>query len=163
MTTLTFRRSTVLAAAAAALLVWGIQPAYAQRRQQQAVPAAAPTMTDSTVLPPQDIGTILPGQIRRGTLEPGDWTMSDGTFCDIWYIQAAAGQRVVITLRSRSFDSYLQLLDQGGTKVADDDDSGGGGGAARITYTFRTGERFQIVVNNYSDAVAAGLYTVEVR
>lgn len=163
MTTLTFQRSTVVAAAAVALLGWGTQPAHAQRGQRPAAPAAAPVMADSTVLPPQDIGTILPGQIRRGTLEPGDWTMSDGTFCDIWYVQGTPGQRVVITLRSRAFDSYLQLLDQGGTKVADDDDSGGGGRAARITYTFRTGERFQIVVNNYSDAVAAGIYTIEVR
>ena len=159
MTTRTF----LLAAAAVALLVWGTQPAYAQRGQQPAAPAAAPTMTDSTVLPPQDIGTVLPGQIRRGTLEPGDWTMSDGTFADVWYIQGTQGQRVVITLRSRAFDSYLQLLDQGGTKVADDDDSGGGNRAARITFTFRANERYQIIVNNYSDEVAAGLYTLEIR
>jgi hypothetical protein len=154
---------SALALASAASLAAAALPAQ-QRGQQPATPAAQTAMAvDTMVLPPQEIGTIAPGQTKSGTLEAGDWNMSDGTFCDIWYIQGTAGQRVSITLRSRAFDSYLQLLDAGGTKVAEDDDSGGGGGAARITFTFRANERYQIVVNNYSDEVATGRYTLEVR
>lgn len=126
-------------------------------------PVPAWGQADTTVLPPQEIGTVAPGQTRRGMLEPGDWTMSDGTLADVWYLQGTQGQRVVITLRSRAFDSYLQLLDQAGNKVAEDDDSGGGGGAARITFTFRTTERFQIVANNFGDDIRAGAYSLEVR
>jgi len=136
--------------------------AVAQQRRP-ATPVTAPVMTDTTVLAPQEIGTVAPGQIRRGMLEAGDWNMSDGTLCDIWYIQGTQSQRVTITLRSRAFDSYLQLLDAGGTKVAEDDDSGGGQGAARITITFRGNERHQIVVNHFGDEVRSGQYTLEVR
>lgn len=144
--------------ALACVLALAVRPAPAQ---QPAVPAAA--TADTTVLLPQEIGTVTPGQTRRGMLEPGDWTMSDGTFADVWYIQGTQGQRVVITLRSRVFDSYLQLLDQGGAKLTEDDDSGGGGGAARITYTFRAAERYQIVVNTFGDDIRTGAYTLEIR
>jgi hypothetical protein len=127
-------------------------------------PAAAQTpVADTTILPPQEIGTVRVGQTVRGMLEPGDWTMGDGTWADVWYIEGQAGQRVAITLRSSQFDAYLQLLDAAGNKVAEDDDSGGGGGAARIRYTFRISERHQIVVNVFGDSRRAGVYTLEVR
>ena len=96
-------------------------------------------------------------------IEDGDYTMADGTWADVWYVEGTVGQRLVITLRSRAFDSYLQLLDAAGGKVAEDDDSGGGGGAARITYTVRTPGRYQIVVNNFGDTPRPGAYTLEVR
>jgi len=155
--------SAILRTTALALAVSLTCGAAKAQQRIPATPAAGPAQADTSILPPQEIGTIVVGQARRGTLEPGDWTMSDGTFADVWYIRGTQGQRVVITLRSRAFDSYLQLLDQGGTKVADDDDSGGGNRAARITFTFRANERYQIIVNNYSDEVAAGLYTLEIR
>lgn len=146
------RSSSWLSAAAAVMLVH----AAAGRAQAQA-PA------DTSILLPQEIGTIAVGQTRRGQLESGDWAMMDGTFADIWYIELQAGQRVVITLRSSQFDAYLQLLDAAGAKVAEDDDSGGGGSAARITYTARVAGRFQIVVNNFGEDVDTGVYTLEIR
>lgn len=146
------RSSSWLSAAAAVMLVH----AAAERVQAQ-VPA------DTSILLPQEIGAIAVGQTRRGQLESGDWTMMDGTYADIWYIELQAGQRVVITLRSRQFDSYLQLLDPAGAKVAEDDDSGGGGSAARITYAARAAGRFQIVVNNFGEDPLSGVYTLDVR
>ncbi len=128
-----------------------------------ALAQAAPVAADTTILLPQEIGTVRPGQTVRGQLEPGDWTMADGTFADIWYLQGQAGQRIVITLRSSQFDSYLQLLDAAGAKLAEDDDSGGGGRAARITFTLRASERYQIVVNSFGDDIRPGQYTLEVR
>lgn len=41
-------------------------------------------------------------------------------------ILAAQGDRLLLTLRSSDFDSYLTLLDQDGNLVAEDDDSAGG-------------------------------------
>jgi len=135
--------------------------APSEARAQRATPAAA--AVDTVILPPSEIGTITMGQSRRGMLEQGDYTMGDGTWADIWYLEGAAGQRLVITLRSSAFDSYLQLLDAAGDKVAEDDDSGGGGGAARITHTVRAGGRYQIIVNNYADTPRSGIYTLELR
>lgn len=117
---------------------------------------------DPTILPPQEIGTLRVGQAARGQLEAGDYTMSDGTWADIWYFQGAAGQRVVIDLQSRDFDAYLQLLDAAGSRLADDDDSGGGGNA-RIRYTLQATERYQIVVNNFGDQPRPGLYALQLQ
>jgi serine protease Do len=123
-------------------------PAYAQ--------GAA---TDTTILGPQEIGTIRVGQTRNGVLEAGDWTMADGTWADVWYVEANAGQRLVVELRSRRFDAYLQLLDPWGNKLAEDDDSAGNGDA-RITYAVREPGRYQVVVNNFGDTPRGGSYSL---
>ena len=150
---MTVRAAAASLAMVGAALLLGAAPAYAQ----------APAVTDTTILLPQEIDSVRVGQMRRGRLEAGDWTMGDGTYADVWYLRGQAGQRVTITLRSRDFDAYLQLLDAAGTRLADDDDSGGGQGAARITFTLRSTERYQIVVNNFGEDPDTGIYTIEIR
>lgn len=125
-------------------------------------PAYAQTPQDTSALPPQEIGTITVGQTRTGMLEAGDYTMGDGTWADIWYVNATAGQRIVIELRSRRFDAYLQLLDPWGSRLAEDDDSAGNSDA-RITYQVREAGRYQVVVNNFGDTPQAGTYTITLR
>lgn len=117
---------------------------------------------DSTVPPAHVIGWIRAGQTREGLLEDGDYRMEDASWCDIWYLEVTAGQRVVIELRSRAFDAYLQLLDPLGAKVAEDTD-GAGGSDSRITYTAPRAGVFQIVVNNEGDDVKTGPYRLTVR
>jgi hypothetical protein len=119
----------------------------------------APTDTNAPL--PQEILSVETGQMRVGVLEAGDWTMGDGTWADVWYIQLQVGQRVVIELRSREFDAYLQLLDPAGGKLSEDDD-GAGRGDARITFTARETGRHQIIVNNFSDEPDTGRYTLAV-
>jgi len=138
-----------------ALLLVFAAPAFAQQPRPSA-PA------DTAVLPPQEIGTIQVGQTRPGILEPGDYTMGDGTWADVWYVELAAGQRVVIDVHSDRFDAYAQLLDPWGDRLADDDNAGPGNDS-RITFTVRTAGRFQIVVNNYDEDRREGRYTVTVR
>jgi hypothetical protein len=118
---------------------------------------------DTTVLGPQEIGTIGVGQTRSGVLEAGDWTMSDATWADVWYVQATAGQHLVIELRSHMFDAYLQFLDPWGGKLADNDDGAGIGSDSRINVTVREAGRYQIVVNNFGDTPQGGAYTLAVR
>jgi hypothetical protein len=146
---------TTIAALALCLAVAGTATA------QSAPAPSAPV--DTTVLPPQEIGTIAVGQTRSGVLEVGDWTMSDATWADVWYVNATAGQRLVIELRSSRFDSYLQLLDPWGTMLAENDDGSGMGSGSRITYTAREAGRYQVVVNNFGDTPQGGAYTLAVR
>ena len=158
MSTSAILRTTALALAVSLTC----RAAQAQQRMP-ATPAAGPSQADTSILPAQEIGTIVVGQTRRGTLEPGDWTMSDGTFADVWYLVAQSGQRVTIELVSRSFDSYLQLLDPGGTRLADNDDGLGRDRGARIVFTARAAGRYQIVVNNYDEDQRTGAYTLTLR
>jgi hypothetical protein len=144
---------TTIAVAALCLAVAG--PAAAQ---------SAPAVDTTTVLPPQEIGTIAPGQTRAGVLEAGDWTMNDASWADVWYVNATAGQRLVIELRSRNFDAYLQFLDPWGAMLSENDDGPGmGRGGSRITYTVRDAGRYQIVVNTFGDEVRGGRYTLSLR
>ena len=124
-----------------------------------AAPRLARAQADTSALPARTIGTIAIGQTRGGVLEAGDWTMSDGTWADIWYVQATAGQRVVIEVSSRQFPAYIQLLDPWGNKLAEE----AGGNSARISYTAREAGRYQIVVNSYSDLPRGGAYTIVLR
>ncbi|HEY2805969.1 MAG TPA: PPC domain-containing protein [Gemmatimonadales bacterium] len=126
-----------------------------------AAPSAAPAV-DTTILPPQEIGTILVGQTRAGMLEIGDYTMGDATWADVWYLNLAAGQRVTVDLMSTSFDAYLQFLDPWGGKLADNDD-GGGHGNSRLSFTAREAGRYQIVVNCSGDSPKTGRYTLMVH
>ena len=53
---------------------------------------------------------ITPGSTLNGTLAAGDCTLGDGSFYDEYTFNANAGQQVVVTLSSNSFDTYLFLL-----------------------------------------------------
>ncbi len=139
--------------------------AGAEAQVALARPASAPqgsAAVDTTILPPQEIGTIQVGQTRNGMLELGDYTMGDGTFADVWYINLNAGQRVTVELMSTQFDAYEQFLDPWGGKLAEDDDSGGHNNS-RLSYTVRETGRYQIVVNNSGDVQKTGRYTLTVR
>lgn len=118
--------------------------------------------TDTTLPAPHTIGWMRVGQTRAGNLQDGDFRMGDGTWADVWYFEGAAGQHVVIDLKSSAFNAYLQLLDAAGNKIAEDTD-GGGGRDARITFTLREAGRYQVVVNNETDDVKTGPYTLSLH
>lgn len=124
--------------------------------------AQAAAAVDTSIALPQEILTIAPGQTRSGRLEPGDWVMGDGTYADVWYFNAAAGQQVTIELRSSQFDAYVQLLDPYGARLGHADDGLPNRGA-RLVFTIREAGRYQIVVNNFGDEPQTGVYQLSLR
>ena len=128
------------------------------------MPAAAGAMLPITggIPAPGQVGTVMVGTNVQGRLETGDQRMNDGTWADVWQFQGTAGQRVVIELRSEEFDTYVQLLDAQGNRLAEDDDSLGNLDS-RVEFTLAATGMFQIVVNNFSDERRAGIYTLSVR
>jgi len=141
-------------------------PVVAQASPGATMPAATPGAADLPItggIPaPGQIGTIMAGTNVQGRLETGDQRMNDGTWADVWQFQGQQGQRVVIELRSEEFDTYVQLLDAQGNRLAEDDDSLGNLDA-RVEFTLASGGMFQIVVNNFSDERRAGIYTLTLR
>jgi hypothetical protein len=136
--------------------------------QPQPIAQPIPTPTPIAVTPtnpiaaPGQMGQIAIGQTMRGRLETGDQTMADGTFADLWQFEGAAGQTITIDVRSDEFDTYMQLLDANGNKLAEDDDSGGNLNS-RLTYTLPATGTYQIVVNNSGQSKRIGLYTVSIH
>jgi hypothetical protein len=111
---------------------------------------------------PGQIGQIQIGWNVQGRLETGDQEMNDGTWADVWQFQGQAGRTVTIELRSEEFDTYLQLLDAQGNRLAEDDDSLGNLDSSIVFRLPATG-MYQIVVNNFSDERRSGLYTLSLR
>lgn len=126
----------------------------------QAAPSAMP-LTGGIPAPGQ-IGQVAMGQNVQGRLETGDQQMNDGTWADVWQFNGTQGQSITIELRSEEFDTYAQLLDATGARLAEDDDSLGDLDS-RITFTLPRTGMYQIVVNNFSDERRAGVYTLTLR
>jgi len=128
------------------------------------MPQASPQSMPITggIPAPGQIGQVAVGQTVQGRLETGDQQMNDGTWADVWQFNGTAGQTVVIELRSEEFDTYLQLLDNTGARLAEDDDSLGDLDS-RVELTLPRTGMYQIVVNNFSDERRAGVYTLTVR
>ena len=124
--------------------------------------AAGPAQAANDVPAPGETGFIQVGQTMRGALEPGDLLMADSTFADVWEFTGAAGQKVIIDVRSDEFDTYLQLLDSAGTKIGEDDDSGGDLNS-RLVIVLPASGRYRIVVNSAGHEPRAGRYTVAIQ
>jgi hypothetical protein len=125
-------------------------------------PMGQPMGASGMIASAGQMATIAYGQQLQGRLEIGDRQMQDSTFADIWMYQGTAGQRITIDLTSENFDSYLQLLDASGNRLAEDDDSGGSLNA-RVAFTIPANAQYQIVVNNYGSSRRAGVYTLWVH
>lgn len=139
----------------------------------QPIPQAAPGVTlpapmpsafpiSGTIPAPGQVGTAQVGATVQGRLETGDQQMNDGTWADVWQFQGFGGQTVTLELRSEEFDTYLQLLDGAGNRLAEDDDSLGDLDS-RILYTLPATGTYQLVVNNFGDTRRAGIYTLTLR
>lgn len=71
---------------------------------------------------------IAVGQTMSGVLSEGDPELDDGGYFHEYVVDARAGDRFRITLRSGDFDSYLRWGTKSDgifTEIATDDDSGG--------------------------------------
>lgn len=107
---------------------------------------------------------ISAGQTLNGRLERSDPTLSDDSHYDDYVFSAQAGQQLVITMRSRDFDTYLQLgqLRGGSFERIDSDDDGGGGTDSQISYTASSAGNLIIRANSLAGG-ETGAYSLEVR
>jgi hypothetical protein len=105
---------------------------------------------------------IHAGDLLAGRLEPGDSTVGDGTFGDLFLFRPQASGEAVIDLRSSDFDAYLILQDAEGRSLLTDDD-GGEGTNARITSRVNAGETYRIIANSYGGGRSTGSYRISVR
>ncbi len=104
---------------------------------------------------------ISAGSTLSGSLASTDCTSTvrtGGMYYDNFTFSATAGTTYTITMTSTAFDTYLHLLNSGGTSVAFDDD-GNGGTNSKITYTPSASGTYTIHATSYS-AGATGSYSV---
>ncbi len=87
-------------------------------------------------------------------------TGSCGTY---WFFYGSAGDRVVIEMSSREFDTYLELLDNNYRQLAYHDDVGGGSTDSRLEATLRYSGEHIILARGYDDDIAGHSYTLSLR
>ncbi|TVR20007.1 MAG: hypothetical protein EA396_11410 [Anaerolineaceae bacterium] len=82
-------------------------------------------------------------------------------------LEGAAGDVVVITLRSNDFDAYLEMFDSSGELVTFDDDSAGGLDSRIGPYALPADDVYTVRVNSYGNVIrgdaGVGLFTLEVE
>ena len=85
--------------------------------------------------------------VHVGSLEPGDAKL--GKYFDTYPLQLAAGERLVATLSSQDFDSYLLLEAPDGTELENDDY--GESSDARLDVIAGEPGQWRIKVTSYAD------------
>lgn len=131
------------------------------------VVASAPmTLLRATVLPlplsPQGALPLPPNE-REATLTEGQLT--EDMPSEFFNLEGRMGDLVVITARSRDFDTFLVLRDSSGAEVALNDDFEGLD--SRIVAVLPTDDTFTIEVTSFSNrnssGVATGSYTLSIE
>ena len=114
--------------------------------------------------PPLVARPIAVGDTVQGSLDSDDGGNQFGQRADAYSFTGTAGQRIVATMSSDAFDTYLELFsenaeDAGGRYALDSDDDGAGEGTnSRLTYTLPSDGQYQIEARAFTDE-GEGAYT----
>ena len=115
-------------------------------------------------LPAAAQSTIRPGGSAQGSLSSSDPSLDDGSYYDCFTLQARAGERIAITLRSNDFDAYLSVLEGANCTnavAAETDDDSAGGTDSRVQMTLGSGP-YSIRANSLGEG-ETGRYTLAVE
>jgi hypothetical protein len=112
----------------------------------------------------RDPEPIRMGATVRGSLGLTDPTDEDGAHYHPYLVHAAAGDWVLVTMRSEDFDAYLHLgrrTAEGFESLASDDDSGGGTDA-RLRWMAEEAGEYLVLASSWG-AASTGAYTLTVE
>ncbi|MDO1558476.1 PPC domain-containing protein [Brevundimonas sp. 2R-24] len=105
----------------------------------------------------------VPGAVN-GVLQEGDATADDDSLYDGYRVRLEAGERVVISMSSGDFDTFLMVLRGEGDALealASDDDGAGEGTDSRLNFTAPASGDYEIRANALT-AGETGAYTLRV-
>ena len=102
--------------------------------------------------------------MTTGELTDADDEADDGSLFDGYRVTGRAGEKISVTMRSSSFDSYLAIgrMVNGEWKQLAYDDDGAGGNNARLEHTFDEGGDYIIRANTVG-AGKTGAYTIRLE
>jgi hypothetical protein len=112
--------------------------------------------------PPMQTQTIAFGATVEGALTEDDGSNAGGQRSDAYTFQGRAGQRVVATMSSDDFDTYLDLYAGDGDSryILDSDDDGAGEGTnSRLSHTLTEDGEYTLEARAFSED-GAGDYTL---
>ncbi|HLM69021.1 MAG TPA: hypothetical protein VK358_15890, partial [Longimicrobium sp.] len=113
---------------------------------------------------PSGAQTIAMGQTVSGRLDTSDPKLSDNSHYDLYVYRGRPGERVMVTMRSSDFDTYMAWGRVAGNRfdaIERDDDSGGGTNSQLIATVGASGT-YAVQANSLA-AGATGSYTLTVQ
>ncbi|MEG4804684.1 PPC domain-containing protein [Microcoleus sp. ARI1-B5] len=130
-------------------------------------PKPSPTPTPNvqpTPSPPGGSSKVILEQ--NGELTPAKSSVlpSDSSLYDEYTFEGTLGQKVVITLESTDFDTYLAIFNSQGELLAENDDVTQQNANSELTVTLSASGRYRVIVNAYDPPPKGrGKYTLTVR
>jgi len=124
--------------------------------------SAGGTMAASRVLgmPVNNQRMLQSGRQVSGTLDASDGKLNDDSYFEVWYVQLSAGQKVTVTMRSSSFDTFLSIGAHQGNEAADtNDDYEENSTDSRLEFTASTAGTYVIIANSFESG-KTGDYTL---
>ena len=104
-------------------------------------------------------GEMIYQETLRGELESGDEQLS-GAYLDVYQVEARAGQRIVVDLRSDDFDTLVRLFDPEGIGE-ENDDYGYETGHSHIELLTLQDGTYSIQVTSF-EAFSSGSYVLQI-
>ncbi|MEG4108887.1 PPC domain-containing protein [Microcoleus sp. S13_C5] len=103
---------------------------------------------------------------QNGELSPAKSSVlpSDSSLYDEYTFEGTQGQKVIITLESTEFDTYLAIFNSKGELLAENDDATQQNSNSELTLTLSANGRYRVIVNAYDPPPKGrGKYSLTVR
>jgi Caspase domain len=100
------------------------------------------------------------GRVERGELRPGDETLPEGEYADVYTLDGRSGEMLVLDLTSPDFDTYLVLIDPDGEQQ-DNDDYEGDARRSMLGVELESDGQYRVLVTSYA-ANETGSYRLEI-
>ena len=138
---------------------------------------ASPKLSPSPQSSPTQIPTVEPGPSpdagsskvileQNGELTPAKSSVlpSDSSLYDEYTFEGTQGQKVVVTVESTEFDTYLAIFNSQGEIVGENDDATQQNSNSELTVTLSANGRYRVIVNAYEPPPKGrGKYSLTVR
>jgi hypothetical protein len=129
----------------------------------QSSPTQSPTVEPG---PSPDAGSSKVLLEQKGELSPAKSSVlpSDSSLYDEYTFEGTQGQKVVITVESTEFDTYLAIFNSQGELLAENDDATQQNSNSELTVTLSANGRYRVIVNAYDPPPKGrGKYSLTVR
>ena len=129
----------------------------------QSSPTQSPTVEPR---PSPDAGSSKVILEQNGELTPAKSSVlpSDSSLYDEYTFEGTQGQKVVVTVESTEFDTYLAIFNSQGEIVGENDDATQQNSNSELTVTLSANGRYRVIVNAYEPPPKGrGKYSLTVR
>ncbi|MCZ0900749.1 pre-peptidase C-terminal domain-containing protein, partial [Microcoleus sp. HI-ES] len=129
----------------------------------QSSPTQSPTVEPR---PSPDAGSSKIILEQNGELSPAKSSVlpSDSSLYDEYTFEGTQGQKVIITVESTEFDTYLAIFNSQGELLGENDDATQQNSNSEISVTLSANGRYRVIVNAYDPPPKGrGKYSLTVR